>query len=142
MKRVMLAGNTACGKTTLCQALAGQPLSYKKTQSVELVAQAIDTPGEYLENRGMYKALIVTAVEADYVLFVQDATDERFRYSPQQASGFCQPVVGVVTKADLATPKQLTQARELLELAGAAPVFVVSAYTQQGMEALCQFLKE
>lgn len=64
MKKIILMGNSFCGKTTLCQRLAGKQLVYKKTQAIEVVASAIDTPGEYLENRGMYKALVVTAVEA------------------------------------------------------------------------------
>ena len=42
------------------------------------MASAIDTPGEYLENRGMYKALVVRGVEGDVIVFVQDATDRVF----------------------------------------------------------------
>ena len=34
------------------------------------------------------------------------------------------------------------RARELLELAGASPVFTVSAYTDQGMRELMEFLKD
>lgn len=137
-----MVGSSFCGKTTLCQRLAGEELQYQKTQSVRVVAQAVDTPGEYLENRGLYKALVVTAVDVDVIAFVQDATDERFRYSPQQASGFCKTVVGIVTKADLATEQQLADARELLELAGATPIFVVSAYTGDGVAQLQQFLEQ
>ncbi|WP_071434056.1 EutP/PduV family microcompartment system protein [Angelakisella massiliensis] len=142
MKKIILMGNSFCGKTTLCQRLAGKQLVYKKTQAIEVVASAIDTPGEYLENRGMYKALVVTAVEADVILFVQDATDSRFRFSPGQASMFANPVVGVVTKTDLATEAQVEQAESLLRLAGASRVFRVSAVTGEGMEELTNWLSE
>ena len=52
------------------------------------------------------------------------------------------PVAGVITKADAATPAQISQARELLELAGASPIFTVSARTGQGIPQLRRFLEE
>ena len=142
MKKVIFVGSVACGKTTLCQRLNGQELSYKKTQALEVIGSTIDTPGEYAEHRSFLRALVVTAVEVDQVLFVQDATQERFMYSPGQASAFPVPVAGVVSKADAATEKQVETARELLELAGAAPVFIVSAFTGEGIDELMAFLQE
>lgn len=141
MKRVIFVGSVACGKTTLCQRLNGQELSYKKTQALEVIGQTIDTPGEYAEHRSFLRALIVTAVEVDLVLFVQDATQERFMYSPGQASAFPVPVAGVISKTDAATPQQVETARELLRLAGADPVFAVSAYTGEGVDDLMDFLR-
>ena len=142
MKKVMMVGNIACGKTTLCQSLNGLKQEYKKTQALEVIHKTIDTPGEYLEHRSFLQALMVTAVEADQALFVQDATQERFMFSPGQAASFPIPVAGVVSKADMATEKQIAQARELLALAGAEPIFIVSARSGAGMEELREFLRE
>ena len=142
MKKIILVGHVACGKTTLCQRLNDMEMKYKKTQALEVIHQTIDTPGEYVERRSLFHALVVTSVEADQVLFVQDASQERFMFSPGQASAFPIPVAGVVSKADAATPQQVQQAKELLELAGANPIFIVSAYTGQGIEELKQFLEE
>ena len=142
MKKIILVGHVACGKTTLCQRLNDMEMKYKKTQALEVIHKTIDTPGEYVERRSLFHALVVTSVEADQVLFVQDASQERFMFSPGQASAFPIPVAGVVSKADVANHKQVQQAKELLELAGASPVFVVSAYTGQGIEELKQFLEE
>lgn len=142
MKKVMLAGTVACGKTTLCQRLNGLDQTYKKTQSLEVVGTTIDTPGEYLEHRAFLRGLVVTSSEADLVLFLQDATQERFMYSPGMAGMFPVPVAGVVTKADLATDKQLRDAREMLELTGASPIFTISSVTQEGMEELVAFLEQ
>ena len=65
MKKVMMIGKIGCGKTTLSQRLLGQEVKYKKTQAVEVLGSDIlDTPGEYLEQKQFYSALIVTAVEA------------------------------------------------------------------------------
>ena len=136
-----MVGNVACGKTTLLQAMAGQSLEYKKTQSIEVVAGHIDSPGEYLERRVHLQNLLVTSVDTDLVLFLIDPTQERFMFSGGQSAAFPVPVAGVVTKADLATEEQLAQAKELLELAGADPVFVVSSYTGEGVEELKKFLE-
>ena len=67
MKRTLLIGKTGVGKTTLIQRLTGDDLSYRKTQMVEYHLNFIDTPGEYLEHREFYRALIVTAADADYI---------------------------------------------------------------------------
>ena len=142
MKKILLVGNIACGKTTLCQRLNGLEQVYQKTQALEVVGRTIDTPGEYLEHRSFLQALVVTSVEVDLVLFVQDATQERFMFSPGQSASFPVPVIGVVSKVDAAAPEQIRMAGELLELAGAAPVFPVSARTGQGIEALAEYLRE
>ena len=140
MKKILLAGDVACGKTTLCQRLNGLEQRYKKTQTVEVVGKTIDTPGEYLEHRSFLKGLVVTAAEVDLVLFLQDATQERFLYSTGMAGMFPVPVAGIVTKADLATDRQLRDAREMLELTGADPIFTISSVTEEGMEPLLAFL--
>ena len=141
-KKLMMMGRVACGKTTLCQYLAGQALEYRKTQTVELVGDAIDTPGEYVENRALMRGLTVTAVDADAVLFLQDCTDPECRFSPGQAAMYGRPVVGVVTKIDQAPgPGAVEDARQLLELAGASPVFPISACTGEGLEELIQYLE-
>ena len=67
MKKVIFIGKTGSGKTTLCQKLHDLEIQYKKTQSIEVYDESIDTPGEYLENRFYYKALIVTAADADII---------------------------------------------------------------------------
>lgn len=142
MKKIMLVGHVACGKTTLCQRLNGLKQEYKKTQALEVINHTIDTPGEYLEHRSFMRSLTVTAVEVDLVLFLQDATSERFLFSPGQSVAFPIPVIGVVTKTDIATPEQTAQAVELLELAGADPVFCISSISGEGMDALIDYLKD
>lgn len=140
MKKILLVGNVACGKTTLCQRLNGEELVYKKTQALEVIHHTIDSPGEYLEHRSYLQALIVTSVDVDVVLFLQDASQERFMYSPGLASSFPVSVAGIVTKKDAATEQQVAQAKELLALAGADPVFVLSAVTGEGVQELVSFL--
>lgn len=138
MKKVMLVGKTGCGKTTLSQRMLGLEVQYRKTQAIEVLGGAIlDTPGEYLEQRGFYKALIVTAVQADVIVLVQDATDAQNAFSPGMAGMFPRPVLGVVTKSDrCGDPAQLAQAEALLRLAGARAVFVTGLTEETGLSAL------
>ena len=78
MKKIMMIGKIGCGKTTLGQRLTGETVSYRKTQSIQVIGDGIvDTPGEYLEQKQFYSALIVTAVEADVILLLLSATDEQ-----------------------------------------------------------------
>ena len=142
MKKVMMMGRVSCGKTTLCQYLLGQELQYHKTQTVQILGDAIDTPGEYVENRALMRGLTVTAVDADAVLFLQDCTDLECRFSPGQAAMYGRPVIGVVSKIDAAPDGQAVEdARMLLRLAGADPIFAISAYTGEGVGELVDYLE-
>ena len=141
MKKIILIGSTDCGKTTLCQRLNGITEQYKKTQALEVVNSTIDTPGEYLDKRNYLSALIVTSVEVEVVLMLQDASDTRFSYSPGQSAAFAPPCIGIVTKIDIATPQQIKEAAELLELAGAIKVFCISAHTGKNLEELISYLE-
>lgn len=142
MKKIILVGTVACGKTTLCQRLNGMKISYKKTQAMEVINETIDTPGEYLEHRPFLQSLLVTSVDTDLVIFLLDCTQSRFMYSPGQAAAFPVPVIGVITKIDIATEKERSQARELLELAGAAPIFEVSSVECTGIDDLMNYLRD
>ena len=142
MKKIMLVGSVGCGKTTLCQRINRLEQSYKKTQAIEVINTTIDTPGEFLERRSCLGSLLVTSCEVDLVLFLLDATESRFMYSPAQATSFPVPVIGVVTKTDLATAEQRCDARALLELAGAERIFEVSSVDGEGIDELIDYLTD
>lgn len=141
MKKIMLVGRTGAGKTTFCQALYGQELSYQKTQAVEVVNGAIDTPGEYLENRRLYRALIVTAADADLIILLQDCTDEQCWFAPEFAGMFGKPAIGLVTKTDLAADERaLREAEEKLLLAGCQRIFHISSKEQTGIDEVRAYI--
>lgn len=134
MKKIMLVGHTGAGKTTFRQAIYGQELQYQKTQAVEVVNSTIDTPGEYLENRNLYRALIVTAADADLMVLLQDCTDEQCWFAPGFAGMFGKPAIGLVTKVDLAeNEKAIRDAQEKLELAGCQRIFHISSKENTGI---------
>ena len=143
MKDTILMGKSGCGKTTLIQALIGQELRYAKTQTITRHLQFIDTPGEYIERRHLYRALIVTAADAELVGLVQEAGRETSWIPPSFASTFAKRVFGIVTKVDLAADRaDVDHAREALEAAGADPVFEVSSVDGTGLAALWGFLSD
>lgn len=140
-KLLMLIGRSGAGKTTLCQRIRNEELRYCKTQTINIRdGGLIDTPGEYLENRRLQCALAVTAVETDVIGIVQDATDAGTMYPEAYASAFAKPVIGIITKSDIADAESVRRAAELLILAGAERVFTISSVTGDGVDALLRYL--
>lgn len=142
MKKLLLVGRSGCGKTTLMQRLKNQPIEYKKTQSVEISGDIIDTPGEYMDHKKMFRALIVTCMDAEIAVLIQDATDNSCTFFPGMQSILNMPIVGVVSKADLAIEEEIKAARSILEMAGAGNIFVISVYTSEGVTQLTEYLEQ
>ena len=141
MKDIILIGGTKAGKTTLLKVLNGE--KFKKidvrTQSLEFEDQVIDTPGEYIENRQYYTALISAAQEAEIIGLVADATADQYFFPPTFASIFTRPVIGIVTKID--EPKaNIDHAKNILNMAGADKIFLTSALTGKGITELSDFI--
>ena len=122
--KIMLIGPSAAGKTTLIQRLIDEEIKYDKTQAVEYIGNFIDTPGEYMQQRGYWGSLTITSHDADIIGLVQDSSSEDCWFSGGLTSKFEKPVVGVITKIDKddSNPKQ---ARSYLELAGCTTIFPI-----------------
>ncbi len=50
-----------------------KPCAIRKPEAIVWTPAAIDTPGEYLENRCLYSALLTSACEADVIALVLNA---------------------------------------------------------------------
>ncbi len=142
MSRVIFMGRTGCGKTTLCQKLDELELKYKKTQAVELYKHAIDTPGEYLENRNYYSALIMTAVDAKLIALVGDPTVEDNFIPPAFACSFAKELIGIITKIKCVQDvKQIERVEESLRMAGVTRIFKVDTVEDVGIQDLFNYLE-
>ena len=143
MQKVILMGGTKAGKTTLLEVLKGKEFREidKRTQSLEFEHKAIDTPGEYIENRHYYTALITAAQEAKVIALVADATADQYFFPPTFASIFTRPVIGIVTKID-DEEADVEYAKEVLEMAGVNKIFLTSAVSREGIEELSEYLAE
>ena len=135
--KIMLIGPSAAGKTTLIQRLIDKKIKYDKTQTVEYVGNFIDTPGEYMQQRGYWGSLTITSHDADIICLVQDSTSEDCWFSGGLTSKFEKPVIGILTKIDSEQSNQ-KQGRAYLELAGCSSIFPVSSYTGEGIDILSE----
>lgn len=141
MKTIMLVGKTGAGKTSFTQAMEGEALHYKKTQAVQVINNAIDTPGEFVENRVLYRALITSGADADVLVLVQDCTDETCMFAPGFTTMFGKPSIGLVSKIDLAPGDDaIAEAAEKLELAGCERVFYISNADLTGIDEVKAYL--
>ena len=135
MKKIMLIGRSGSGKTSLIQRLNNESLKYKKTQSLIYYRNFLDTPGEYLENRRFYSALLVSSFEYDTIIFMQSATDNISVFPPSFANMFNRNIIGVITKIDL-PGRNIDYASEVLRRAGCSLIFNISSVTDEGIDEL------
>lgn len=135
MKKTMLMGETRAGKACLIRALSGGSLPCARALAVEYQGEFINTPGEFLENRRFYSALITAAVDCEILLLVQDSTRRSSLFPPQFAAMFNRTVIGVAAKIDPPTARP-ELAERFLRSAGARECVRVSAKTGEGIAEL------
>ena len=141
MKKLILIGRVAAGKTTLTQALNGEEIHYYKTQYINYLDTIIDTPGEYTELRQTSGALALYAYEADVVGLVLSASEPYSIFSPCITSLVNREVIGIITGIDKPDARP-DRVERWLRLAGCKRIFPVSAYTGEGLDALVEFLAD
>ncbi len=139
-KRIMVVGPTQSGKSTLANVLNDTERPLKKTQDVIYGKNTIDTPGSYIENPSMYKYLIATAQTASHVLLLVDQARPIEVYPPGFAKTFTCPVLGVVTKIDLAPQNAKLSIQQLKRMGLAEPYFWISLKNHTGVAALQEYL--
>ena len=141
MKKIILIGRVAAGKTTLTQALKGEKIHYYKTQYINYLDTIIDTPGEYTELRQTSGALALYSYEADVVGLVLSANEPYSIFSPCITSLVNREVIGIITGIDKpdANPERVER---WLRLAGCKKIFPVCSLTGEGIKELADFLQE
>ena len=141
MKRLILIGRVAAGKTTLTQALLGEDIHYAKTQSIRYLDTVIDTPGEYTELRQTSGALALYSYEADVVGLVLSANEPYSIFSPCITSLVNREVIGIISGIDK-PDANVERVDRWLRLAGCKKIFPVSAVTGEGLDKIIEFLED
>jgi ethanolamine utilization protein EutP len=131
----MVIGPVGAGKSTLLAALDLCGGQIKKTEALTYLDQAIDTPGEMLSIPRFYNALILNSVRARVVLFLMDSS-RPIRLPARLALALKAPVVGVVTKIDLANQGDRLKAAQALHLVGVEKIFEISSLSGEGISEL------
>ena len=141
MRKIILIGRVAAGKTTLTQALRGEEIHYYKTQYLNYMDTVIDTPGEYNELRQTIGALALYSYEADVVGLVLSANEPYSIFSPGITSLVNREVVGIISGIDK-PDANVERVERWLRLAGCKKIFPVSAVTGEGLADIIAFLEE
>lgn len=136
-----MIGRSECGKTTLRQALKGENIHYHKTQYVNHFDVVIDTPGEYIQTKGLGAALAMYTFEADVVGLLLSAREPYSLYPPCVTPLCNREVIGIVTQINQpdADPEQ---AERWLRLAGCTTVYFVDSKTGEGIWQILEHLRE
>lgn len=141
MKKLFLMGRSESGKTSLTQALKGEPLHYVKTQYTNTDEDTIDSPGEYAESKQFGSGLACFSFEADVIALVQ-AADAPFNLFCANCQSFIlRPLIGIITKID-SPYANIPMVRQWLIDAGCQRIFLVNNVTREGIPELLEYLKE
>ena len=100
----------------------------------------IDTPGEYLERRYFRGAPHGDGRRRGHDCAGPGRHREGEHVPARLQQHVCKALRGVVTKSDLASEHEISNARQYLKAAGAGEIFVVSSVTGEGVEALVRHL--
>ncbi|MBQ8432464.1 MAG: ethanolamine utilization protein EutP [Clostridia bacterium] len=139
MKKTLLVGRHGVGKTTLKQALRGEPIHYVKTQYMDYGDWLIDSPGEYAEVHGLGAALAIYSYEADIVALLIAADDDYSLFPPNITCMVNREVIGIVTKIDHAPPER---AANWLRLSGCEKIFPINSHSGHGVKELKSYLQK
>ena len=141
MRRLLLVGRSEAGKTTLLQALRGEPFHYDKTQVITLRDNFFDSPGEYMQRAEYGAALALYAYEADMVGLVVSANEPYMLFSPCITSLVNREVIGIITGIDK-KDANVPLVRSWLRLAGVKKIFCVCPFSGEGVEELLAYVRE
>lgn len=141
MKKIILIGRSEAGKTTLTQALKGEEIKYHKTQYVNRFDVIIDTPGEYVQAKNLGNALAMYSFEADVVGLLISAREPYSLFPPAVTPVCNREVIGIITQIN-SEDADVPQARRWLELAGCRTIFEVDSKTGEGVDEICEYLKQ
>ena len=139
MKRLILMGRVAAGKTTLTQALKGEQIHYCKTQYINYTDTIIDTPGEYTEVNKLGAALALYAYEADIVGLVISANEPFCVFPPNCTCLVNREVIGIISGIDK-PDANIPLAERWLRNCGCEKLFYVSSYTGEGLDTIIDYL--
>lgn len=141
-KRVMVIGPSRSGKTTIVNKLNNYNGPLRRIPDLIYGKNTIDVPSSYIENPWMYKHVIAIAQDASCVLVLVDRSNCDEVYSHGFAKAFRCPVIGVITKCDLAKENEEKCIKQLKNIGIKEPYFHISFPLEKGFKELHSYLLE
>ncbi|WP_330640601.1 EutP/PduV family microcompartment system protein [Anaerovorax odorimutans] len=138
----MVVGPKGCGKTSLVNAINDYDGPLRRTQDTIYGPKTIDVPSAYIENAWMYKHMIALAQDAWCILALVDQSRCAEVYSHGFARAFRCPVIGIISKCDLAPENEATCIKQLKMIGAEEPYFRISCPNHIGIEELKRYLLE
>ena len=124
--RILIAGASGAGKTSLIMALRGLEGKAPKTQSLVFHSRFIDLPGEYLTHPYLRKQFLSAAGQAESILFLLSAgaLPSPLPRGLLEQPGL--PLHGVISKCDLRNADPDYAEREMARLGVKPPYHRIS----------------
>ncbi|MGL4986116.1 MAG: EutP/PduV family microcompartment system protein [Treponemataceae bacterium] len=143
MKKLMVIGPVASGKSTLINYLEQSPEEVLKTVVPEYYDSMIDTPGEYTEHSRYYGYLQVISADCDCIVLLVACDSQNIYFPPNITQIFLgKPCVGLVSKIDIATNDDILRCKQILSDAGVEQIFEISVKDRKGLEVFKDFIQD
>lgn len=143
--RYLFVGSQGSGKTALILALLEkyeQNSRLLPTQGMTSYGKYIDLPGNYFDDPACYPILSVCSQQAEVVVLVVSADQTSLVIPEGFINLFIRPVIGVITKIDVANADS-QKAASILKGAGIkTPIHMVSVQTGAGIESFRRYLEK
>jgi len=140
----ILVGNVGSGKSTLLKALLNLDEEVTKTQALRFHDNnIIDSPGEFINNRTLYGALLATITQVDTIVYLQAADSGQLHMPADLLRMYTgKQVVGVVSRVDV--PNADVDAAEVLlaEEGITGPYIKVSKFDLCSIQRLSDYLQQ
>jgi ethanolamine utilization protein EutP len=138
----ILIGDVGCGKSTLINHIFGYREPVTKTQALAFHGDnVIDSPGEFVNRRYLYGALLNSVVGVDTIVYLH-AADQQSVVMPGDLLRMYdnKHVVGVVSKVDIEGADIATAELCLAQAGIARPYFQVSVKDPASVRALVDYI--
>jgi ethanolamine utilization protein EutP len=139
---VVFVGEVDAGKSALINQLLDQETNTGKTQApIFYPGKVIDTPGEFMESRAMYGALLTTISNVKTIVFLHPANAQYFSSPSGLLTVYSNKnIVGVISKVD-AADADIDKSIALLRQNGIPePYFMTSVSDPASIKRLSHYL--
>lgn len=137
----MLLGLDGAGKSTIADAVEGEPSDHRHREDCCYRRRTFEVPGAYVENHWMHNIILMLAQnQADSMVVLVDGSTLESYYSSGYVRAFTVPCLGVLTKVEGLSEELREAGLRKLADAGCAEAICLDTRTGEGMERLEEWI--